>query len=91
MKRKTTVLSKFFFKQPRFTKDSLYEVDLVEAQTDYRDPIIVGFFILQWARLRMLELYYNFFQKYSNQIKFEDLEIDTESLDLAPAENNTPD
>ena len=39
----------------------------------------------------MLELYYNFFQKYSDQNKFEELEMDTDSLYLALAVNNTPD
>ena len=39
----------------------------------------------------MLELYYNFFQKYCDQNKFEELEMDTDSLYLALAENNFPD
>ena len=30
-------------------------------ENEHREPIIVGFFILQYAKLRMLELYYNFF------------------------------
>ena len=54
----------------------------------YRGPIIVGFFILQYAKLRMLELYYNFFHKYCDENKFEELEIDTDSLYLALAEDN---
>ena len=39
----------------------------------------------------MLELYYTFFQEYRDQYNFEDLEMDTDSLYLALAENNTPD
>ena len=41
--------------------DQLYEVELAKAEIEHREPIIVGFFILQYAKLRMLELYYNFF------------------------------
>ena len=41
--------------------DQLYEVELVKSEIEHREPIIVGFFILQYAKLRMLELYYNFF------------------------------
>ena len=41
--------------------DQLYEVELATAEIDHREPIIVGFFILQYAKLRMLELYYNSF------------------------------
>ena len=35
---------------------SLYEVELAKAQIEHKEPIIVGFFILQYANLRMLEL-----------------------------------
>ena len=39
----------------------------------------------------MLELYYNFFNRFSNVNKFEELEMDTESLYLALAENKLED
>ena len=80
-----------FFKQLRYIDDSLYEVELVKAQIEHREPIVVGFFILQYANLRMLELYYNFFQKHCDQSKFEEIEMDTDSLYLALAENNISD
>ena len=35
----------------------LYEVELLNSTIEHREPIIVGFFILQYAKLRMLELY----------------------------------
>ena len=66
--------------------NSLYEVELVKAQIDHREPIIVGIFNLQYAKLRMLELYYNFFTRFCDVIKFEELEMDTDSLYLALAE-----
>ena len=50
-----------FFKRLDHINDQLYEVRLAKAQIEHREPIIVGFFILQYAKLRMLELYYNFF------------------------------
>ena len=40
--------------------NSLYEVELAKAEIEHKEPIIVGFFILQYAKFRMLELYYNF-------------------------------
>ena len=49
------------FKRLNFINDQLYEVKLVESEIEHREPIIVGFFILQYAKLRMLELYYNIF------------------------------
>ena len=53
---------------------------------EHREPVIVGFFILQYAKLRMLELYYNFFDRLCDVNKFEELEVDTDSLTLALAE-----
>ena len=48
------------FKRPNFIIDQLNEVDLVKSEIEHREPIIVIFFILQDAKLKMLELYYNF-------------------------------
>ena len=39
----------------------------------------------------MLELYYNFFKKFCGNEKFEDLEMDTDSLYLALSEENLED
>ena len=49
------------FKRLDHINNQLYEVKLAKAEIEQREPIIVGFFILQYAKLRMLELYYNFF------------------------------
>ena len=68
--------------------DQLYEVELVKSEIEHREPIIVGFFILQYAKLRLLELYFNFFEKYCDPDKYEELEMDTDSLYLALSEEN---
>ena len=39
----------------------LYEVELVNSQIEHKEPIAVGFFILQYAKLRMLEIFQNIF------------------------------
>ena len=54
-----------FFKRLNIAAKDLYEVELVESTMEHREPLIVGFFILQYAKLRMLELYYNFFDKFA--------------------------
>ena len=46
-----------FFRRLDHINDQLYEVELAKAETEHGEPIIVGFFILQYAKLRMLELY----------------------------------
>ena len=76
------------FKRLNTVEKDLYDVELLKSTIEHREPIIVGFFILQYAKLRMLELYYNFFDKFCDVNKFEELEMDTDSLYLALAEEN---
>ena len=73
------------FKRLNIINEQLYVVEFLKSEIEHREPIIFGFFILQYAKLRMLELYYNFFVKYCDIEKFEDLEMDTDSLYLALA------
>ena len=40
------------FKRLNFINDQLYEVELVKSEIEHREPIIVGFFILQYAKLK---------------------------------------
>ena len=89
-KTHSAINSKMFRRLNRIT-DQLYEVELVKSEIEHRQPIIVGFFILQNAKLRMLELYYNFFKKFSDTDKYEELEMDTDSLYLALSEENLED
>ena len=42
---------------------NFYEVEMAKAEIEHREPIIVGFCILQQAKLRMLELNYYFFER----------------------------
>ena len=44
------------FKKIGHVNNSLFEVELTKAQVEHKKPSIVGFFILQYAKLRMLEL-----------------------------------
>ena len=45
------------FKKLDHLNNSLYEIELAKSEIEHKEPIIVGFFILQYAKLRMLELY----------------------------------
>ena len=55
-KLRSAINSKLFKRLNHIT-DQLYEVELVKAEIEHREPIIVGFFVLQYAKQRMLELY----------------------------------
>ena len=77
-----------FFRRLNNVSTDVYEVELVTSTVKHREPIIVGFFISQYAKLRMPELYYNFFDKFCDVQKFEELEMDTNSLYLTLAHEN---
>ena len=79
------------FKRLDHLNNSLYGVELAKAEFEHKEPILVGFFILQYAKLRILELYYNFFTRFCDVNKFEELEMDTDSLYLALAEKELED
>ena len=72
-------------------KNSLYEVELAKVQIEHKEPIIVGYFLLEYAKRRTLELYYNFFTKFCDVTKFQELEMDKDSLYLALAEKELED
>ena len=86
-----SAINKKLFKRLNFITDQLYEIELVKSNIEHREPIIVGFFILQYAELRMLELYYNFFKKFCDTEKYKELEMDTDSRNLALSEENLED
>ena len=76
------------FKSLDFMNEQMYEVELVKSDIEHKEPIIIGFFILQYAKLRKLELYYNFFDKYCDVNMFEEMEMVTETVHLALAEQD---
>ena len=76
------------FKRLNHITDQLYEVEIVKTEIEHREPIIVGFFILKYAKLGMLELYYNFFKKFCDTDKYEEIGMDTDSLYLVLSEEN---
>ena len=71
------------FKHLDHINDRLNDVELAKAEIRPRKPIIAGFFVFQYAELRMLELHYNFFESFSDVNKFAELDMDTDSLYLA--------
>ena len=81
----------YFFKRLNFITDQLYEVELVKSEIEHGEPILVGLFISQYAELRMLRPSYNFFKKFCDTEKYEELEMDTDSLSLALSEENLDD
>ena len=63
------------FKKLDHVNNSWYEIELAKAQPKHKESIIAGVFILQYAKLQMLELYYNFSTKFCVVYKFKELEM----------------
>ena len=66
----------------------LYDIGLLKSTIEHTEPIIVEFFILRYAKLRMLESYYISCDKFYDVNIIEELEMDTDLLFLALAGEN---
>lgn len=64
-------------------EDSVYEVEKAKSKIVLDLPIQLGYFILQYAKLRMLEFYYDFMDRYCQRTDFMYCEMDTDSAYMA--------
>ena len=73
---------------PRFRLSSeivggLYEVQMAHKQVVHDVPKQVGFFVLMYAKLRMLEFYYDCLDYYLNREDYELIQMDMDSIYFA--------
>ena len=59
--------------------DGFYEVEKTEKKTSLDFPVHIGVFILNYAKLRMFQFYFDFLDYYLSREDFETLEMDTDS------------
>ena len=90
MKRPTVQLIKNFSSHLTSTLINCTRLNLSSQKLSIENKSLSSF-ILQHAQLRMLELCYNFFKKFCDTGKYEELEMDTDSLFLALSEENLED
>ena len=64
------------------TEDT-YEVESCKKTIKLKLPIQVGFFVYQYAKLHMLQFYYDFLDKYLDRSDFQMCEMDTDSAYIA--------
>ena len=65
-----------------------YEVESFKKSIKLKLPIQVGFFVYQYAKLRMLQFYHAFLDKYLDRSYFQMCEMDTDSAYVAICGNN---
>ena len=71
--------------------DNFFEIELAKKKISLDLPIYLGYFILQYAKLRMLEFYYDFMDVFIDRKHFENCEIDTDSAYIAISGDNLKD
>ena len=71
--------------------EDLYEIEHFKKKIVLDLPIQIGFFVYGYAKLRMLEFYYDFLDFYINRQDFECCEMDTDSLYYALSSSNLED
>ena len=91
VEKKHAAIKSKLFKKPNHVKNAIYEVELATTDIEHKELIIVGYFILQYAKLRMFELFDVFFNTLCVVNKIEELEMDTDSLYLALVEKELKD
>lgn len=78
---------------PRFQtlqefENGCFEVTSRKKSIKFDKPVQIGFFVYQYAKLRMLDFFYNVIQRFIPESNFHLLEMDTDSLYLALSETS---
>ena len=71
--------------------DDAYEIAMNKKTVTYALPVHVGFFVLQYAKMRMLQFYYDFINRYLEGPLFQYCEMDTDSAYLGLAGESVDD
>ena len=71
------------FRSQRILDEDILEVETAKKKVRWNLPIQVGYFVYQYAKLRMLEFYYDCLLHFFNKEDFELAEMDTDSLYFA--------
>ena len=73
------------FRQLDVVVGDAYEIVMNKKTVTYALPVHVGFFVLQYAKMRMLQIYYDLINRYLERPLFQYCEMDTDSAYLALA------
>lgn len=66
-------------------QDEIYEIEKAKKTITFDLPIQLGYFILQYAKLRMLQFYYDFMDPHVSRQDFQYCEMDTDSAYMSIA------
>ena len=73
------LINKPFFRQVEQIEENTFEVQSCKKNIKLNLPMQIGVFVYQFAKLRMLEFYFDFMDKYLDRSDFQYCEMDTDS------------
>ena len=76
------------FRSSTYIGDGVYEVQMAHKTMKNDIPKQIGLFVLQYAKLRMLQFYYDCLDRYLDRSDFEMVQMDTDSLYFAVSKYN---
>ena len=79
------------FRQLDVVTEDAYEVTSNKARVTYDLPLHIGFFVYQYAKLRMLQFYYDFIDRYVERPLYQYCEMETDSAYIALAGDSIDD
>ncbi|GFO22437.1 phytanoyl-coa dioxygenase domain-containing protein 1-like protein [Plakobranchus ocellatus] len=68
--------------------NDLFEVENAKSKVRWNLPLQIGFFVYQYAKLRMLQFHYDFVDKFVSRDDYQLCEMDTDSLYMALSGNS---
>ena len=81
----SALISNKRFRQLDVVTDDAYEIEMNKSVVKYTLPLHIGFFVYQYAKLRMLQFYCDFVDRYIERPLFQYCEMDTDSAYIALA------
>ena len=79
----TKYINESLFRDLDEVSDDLYEVKMAKRTIKEDLPLQIGLFVYQYAKLRMLQFYFDFLDKYVDRSDFQYVEMDTDSAYIA--------
>ena len=62
--------------------ESVFEVEMAKSKLNWNLPLQIGFFVYQYAKLRMLQFHYDMIDRFVSREDYQLCEMDTDSLYL---------
>jgi len=79
----TKLINSRVFHQLNIITDDLYEVECLKKSVKENLPLQISFFVYGYAKLRMLEFYFDFLLHFIDRQDFQCVQSDTDSLCMA--------